>query len=207
MRKIILAGVAALALCVHADAANWPSTSGSTVPGSVIEDGAGQKIFGKATYRYAQSTITFAATFTDVWVIGGSASKTVRINSIILCGTATAATNLDIALVRRSTADTGGTSGAFTAIPSDVNNPGVTATVLNYTANPTLGTAFGNASVRKLNVGVAGSAGCQTWTFGSPTSGQPLTLRGTAQQIAVNFGGVAVPAGLSLTFDMETTEE
>jgi hypothetical protein len=47
MRKIILAGIAALALCVHADAANWPSTSGSTVPGSVIEDGAGQKVTAK----------------------------------------------------------------------------------------------------------------------------------------------------------------
>jgi hypothetical protein len=207
MRKILLATAAALALCVHADAANWPSTSGSTVPGAVLEDGAGNKLTSKPTYRFSQSTGTFAATFTDVWVISGSASKTVRVNLIVLCAAATAATNLETLVVKHSTANTGGTSSSLTSTPNDSSNAASTGTVLNYTANPTVGTVVGVSGFRKLNVGTVGNSGCLTWTFGPPGAGQPIVLRGIAQQLAVSFSGQAVPSGLAMTIEIETTEE
>jgi hypothetical protein len=207
IRKLLSTASILALLCLPADAANWPSVSGSTAPGAVLEDGAGNKITGKSTYRWALAASSFAATFTDVWVIGGSASKVVRVNFITLCATATAAGSIDTYIVKRSTADTGGTSSAFTAIPSDSTNAAATGTVLVYTANPSGGAAAANFGVRKLNIGTLGNAGCVTWTFGPPGTGQSVTLRGVAQQLAVNFAGGAVPSGLLATIEIETTEE
>jgi hypothetical protein len=117
--------------------------------------------------------ITFAATFTDVWVISGSASKTVRINSIILCGS-DGRDQPGHCPCRHSTADTGGTSAAFTAIPltREQSRPHRYGPQLHGQPNPRH-SAFGNASVRRLNVGTAGNAGCQTWTFGPPPAANP----------------------------------
>lgn len=200
---------AALAFLPWLLAASFPSTTGTVTPGTVLEDGqTGNRLFKKNTYRYSQTTASFAVTFTDVWVVSGSASKTVAVNSIRLCATTSSAGTLDVFLVKRSTADTAGTSTSITAIPADSANTAVSGTVLNYTANPTLGTAVGQLGVTKLNTGAGAGVGqCISWTFGPPGFGQPVTLRGVAQQLAVNFNGAAVPAGLGLDIEIETTEE
>src|SRR6266568_2579955 len=59
----------------------------------------------KATYGYARSTFAIAATPTDVAIINGSATKTVRITRIeidALCTSVTTEGALEVQLIKRS---------------------------------------------------------------------------------------------------------
>lgn len=162
----------------------------------------------KTTYSFAFGPQTsFAVAATDWITVTGSATKTVRVGKLSVCGTATAATTVDVLLIKRSTADTGGTiSSTPTAVPNDSGNAAATAVVVSYSANPTLGTTVGNVDVKKWNVGAAGGAGCVFWQWGD-TNGQQIVLRGVTQQLAVNLNGVAPTAGASFDAKVELTEE
>lgn len=143
--------------------------------------------------------VVMAASATDFWCIQGSASKTVFVTSIIVTGQSSgSAITARINLVIRSTANTGGTSTTLTAGPLDSGNAGATATVLSYTANPTLGNLVG---VVKGYVSV--TEGTATNIIPGPILGfseqwgtargvQPLTLRGTAQEACLNLGASSV---------------
>src|SRR5689334_4986236 len=84
-----------------------------------------------------------AASATDIFTITGSASKTIRVVEIALIGTQTTAGVVGIQLVKRSTANSAGTSSAPTVVPHDSASAAGTATVLAYTANPTTGNLVG----------------------------------------------------------------
>lgn len=161
----------------------------------------------KATNSYATSGLTPAATATDIVQISGSASKVVRVTRISVSGLATAAATLDLLLVRRSAANTGGTSTSLTAAQHDTNDVAPTAAVIVYTANPAgLGASAGTVRGAKLNLGAAGSAGTVTWDF-TVRNAKGVILRGTAQQLCLNLNGQTIPAGASLDIDVEATEE
>ena len=61
-----------------------------------------------------QAALAFApaSSATDVVVIQGSSTKTVRIRRIVLAGVAGSAAGIEVSLIRRSAGDTGGTSAA-----------------------------------------------------------------------------------------------
>ena len=67
---------------------------------------------GKATCSAAKIGLVPASSATDVFTITGSATKTVRVTRIEITATTTAATPaaLDVLLLKRSTANSGGTS-------------------------------------------------------------------------------------------------
>jgi len=162
----------------------------------------------KATYAAASAPFTAAATATDIFTITGSATKTIRVTRIEITGTQTTGLNQNILLLKRSTADTAGTSAAVTAVPQDTNNPAATATVLSYTANPTLGTLVGNIRADKYLIPAPGTLTGNPpliWTFGDRPE-QALLLRGTAQVLAVNLNGATL-AGNSFTISVSWTEE
>jgi hypothetical protein len=161
------------------------------------------------SFRYASGPITaFSGTPTDWVTLTGSASKAaVNLTSLSICGTATAPATLDLLLIRRSSADAGGSSTPAVAANLNGTNVAATTSVLTYTVNPTtLGTAAGNVDVKKLNVGPAGTAGCLFVEFGTRNTA-PVSLRGATNQLAVNFNGAAPPAGLSLSFMFEIVEQ
>ena len=154
----------------------------------------------KTTYSAATAIFTPVATATDIFVITGSATRTVKILSIILSGTQTTAGNIGtISLIKRSTDDTGGTSVAATRIPHDSTNAAATAVVRHYTANPTLGTTVGTVYSPRVSIPAPATAIVPATIFQynapDPAHGQPITLRGAAEVIAVNMGGGALPAG------------
>jgi hypothetical protein len=175
-----------------------------------------------ATYM-ASGTFTPAATPTDIVTIAGSASKTIRVHSIRLTTTNTAAGSQQFSLIKRSTADTTGTFVAATAVPTDSGYAAATATVGHYTANPgALGTAVGtintvrwasSAAVPASFAGVNEDAGQELIpTVRNGFLLPPITLRGTAENLAVNFGGAALVAGQTHAYtvvwsEMNTTEE
>jgi len=159
---------------------------------------------------YAASIVGLAAanTPTDIFTITGSATKTIRIFRVCFSGTENTSAVRDVLLIKRSTANSGGTSSAPTIVPYDSNNAAATATVLTYTANPSLGATVGTVRAAKVDVGATNltSAADQVeWNFGNNPV-QAIVLRGTSQVLAINLNGVTSASG---SFDMvfEWTEE
>lgn len=160
----------------------------------------------KTTFSTASLSVTPAATATDIWTLLGSSTKIVRLLKLIISGLATAAATVDIQLIIRSTADSAGTATTPVLVANDSNSSAATAVVSLYSANPTLGTGVGTIRARKLNLGAVGAAGLIEWKF-SDTNTQAIVLRGTSQQLCVNWNGAAVPAGTSIDIEAEFTEE
>lgn len=159
----------------------------------------------KATYGASDDNLTPAATPTDVVIINGSATKTVRIRSITVSGLATTAGSMDLSLVKRTTADSGGTSSTQHWAKFDSSDGNATAVVTEYTANPTVGDGY-TISTKTLNFGVAGASGTVTWDF-SDKNDKALVLRGVAQGLALNFNGDTLPNGSKFSYAIEWTEE
>jgi hypothetical protein len=176
--------------------------AGNLVPCQVIE---GQK----ATYRATATALVTVASATDVFLINGSASKTVRVTRVAVSGSvATTASYIDISLIKRSTANSAGTSSATAVVPLDSGDAAGTAVVLQYTANPTVGTAVGAVAAVRYFAPITATATVLTpaeFKFGDD-NGRTLVLRGVAQGLAVSFNTGPALVG---TFDImvEWTEE
>lgn len=161
------------------------------------------------TYKYSSLGNTPAATPTDIFTITGSASKTIRVTKIVVGGLATTAGQLNPLIIRRSTANSGGTSTAPTPLARDTLNSAATATLALYTANPaSLGTTVGTLDSCRLFLQTAtgGAPDVCAFTYGV-NDDQLVTLRGTTDSLSINFAGAAVPAGGIVDFDVEWTEE
>ena len=160
-----------------------------------------------STYSVSIAGLATAALATDIVTITGSASKTIAITHIDIDGVQTTASPILLLFVRRSTADTGGTSTAPTAIPLSSLSAAATATVLAYTANPTVGALVGTVVANRLFVpGAATTSDAQGLSIAyGALSQQPLYLRGTSQVLAVNLNGVTVTGG-SVNVNIEWTE-
>jgi hypothetical protein len=164
------------------------------------------------TYKYSSLGNVPAATPTDVLTISGSATKTVRVAKIVVGGLMTATGGqLNPLIVRRSAANTGGTSTTPAILPRDTNNSAATAVVTLYTANPaSLGTTVGTLDSCRLVLEPNGSTTVPdicAFTYGV-NNDQMIALRGVTDILAINFAGAALPgAGSVLDFDVEFTEE
>jgi hypothetical protein len=162
----------------------------------------------KQSYSAGFSSITLAAAATDVFTIIGSATKTIRITFIEISCTTTAVSGIavPVSLIKRSTADTAGTSTTATVVPNDSTNAAGTAVVRSYTANPTLGTTVGNMRTDRFQITAAGASENKIeWSFGVRPA-QAIVLRGVAEQLCLNFGGATITNPLA-SFAIEWTEE
>jgi hypothetical protein len=179
-----------------------PLPSGTNAIGSVSIISA-----PPVTYTASATAIAPAALASDVFTITGSATKTINITQIDLNGVQTTAGQAVVLLIKRSTADTGGTSTVVGKIPLDSLSAASTATVLAYTANPTVGIATGTLiSTRMFLPGATTASDAQgvAISFGG-LGGQQLTLRGTSQVLAVNLNGTTLTGG-SLNINIEYLE-
>lgn len=154
-------------------------------------------VFG--SYFAATDAFTPGATPQDVFTISGSASLTVIVRQILLSTRQTTAGSNGWQLLARSTANSGGTSAAVTAVKTSATYSAATAAVLQYTANPTAGNLVG-----RMWSGWVASPAPATALVGDivipllPAGTSGLVLTGTSQVLAVNFNGAALPAGLSV---------
>lgn len=170
-----------------------------------------------ATYA-ASAAFTPAAAATDIVTAIGSATKLVRVLSMRLATTNTAASSQQIAVIKRSAADTTGTFVAGTAVPFDSAFPTATAVVGHYTANPGgLGAAVGTINTLRVAspvlvggsfAGVVRDAGIETLPI-DPATGLvlPVALRGIAETLAISLGGAALISGQVHTYTVVWTEE
>lgn len=162
----------------------------------------------KATYSAGVSGLVTTATATDVFVISGSATKTIRITNISFSMTTTSGSGgaINLSLIKRSSANSGGTFASSTVVPHDSANASATATVVSYTANPTsLGTTVGVVRSSRYAVVGQNTAFITTWGFGT-RPGQAVVLRGVSQSLALNFNSGSF-TGAVADVDVEFTEE
>lgn len=165
----------------------------------------------KATYSTATLSLAPAATPSDVCTLTGSASKTIRVTRVTFSASQTNSDLENILLLKRSSANSAGTSISSNGVPHDSASASGTATFRSYTANPTLGTLVGPIVTRKqLVIATAplATAPEMDWLplYEAVRPSQSIVLRGTAEVLSINLNGVTLTGG-SINCGMEWTEE
>ena len=163
----------------------------------------------RPSYRLSILNFSPTASPTDFLVLQGAVGVVTRIREIIISGVATSAANVLLSLIRRSTADTGGTSTGQTMAKRDTSDAAAGTTAQLYTANPaSTGTAIATVESARINLAPAASASIDRviWQY-SWMNEKGLTLRGAADFIAFNLAGVSLPAGGALDISISFTEE
>lgn len=163
----------------------------------------------KATYR-ASYSVTFSGTCDEFFTISGSASKTVRVRWARFAAYGGAAA-LVFQVIKRSAANSGGTSSSATRVPLDSSDAAGTAAVLGYSVTPTsLGTAVGTIHQQAYQVLTSGTAGNTVpldLKFGDD-GGKPIKLSGTAEILGFGFlGSPSLSGSTLLSISIEWTEE
>lgn len=170
------------------------------------------------TFAATKIGLVPAASPTDVFTITGGATVVVHVTHIEISGITDSAVAVaaDCQLVRRSTANSGGTSTNSPAIvPFDSADTAV-ATVLSYTGNPTLGTLVGTARAALRAQKLMLTLGTYTatdfppvapivWDF-SDTQGKAPILRGIGEVLAVNLNAVTLVGTVSINISVEWFE-
>lgn len=164
----------------------------------------------RPTYRASVTGLVTAATATDFLTISGSSTKTVIVKKIMCSGIATTAATADIQVIKRSTANTGGTSTAPTATPLDSSSAAATASVKAYTVNPSaLGTSVGVIAADKLALPLAATGAAMqrlTYEFGSLPFTQSVILRGAAQTLSLSGNAATLGTGAAVDCSIEWIE-
>lgn len=161
----------------------------------------------KPTFRYA-GTFTPAAAPTDMLVIQGSPTMTGRIKSIVLGGQSTSGGLMLVSLVRRSLANTGGTSVTVAGGKHDTTDSNGTVVPVTYSANPSaVGPSAGTLGQRRLWLPPGSAAPLfVTWDF-STRQDKALILRGIGDFICINGNQSTVPLGATIDFEIEVEED
>jgi hypothetical protein len=161
----------------------------------------------KATYSANLNSFVPVANATDFMVITGAAGKVVTITQIRFTGAATTSAYHEVYGYKRSASNTGGTSSASEVTKYDSADAAPSATVVQYTVNPT---ALGAGTLaRSDHIGLpAAAAGTFSlvWNF-TDHAAKGIKLRSATESFAINWGGTAVPAGIDLHVTIEWTEE
>lgn len=209
LRTALLAGAGAVLIAALAAQAQVPGVN-STLNAvfTLVYDQSTMK----PTYS-STMTATTATTPGDVCLLKGSATKTIKVRRVIVSGKAATVVTEPVLLIKRSTMTTTGTGTlpVITAYDSTNSLSGsttntATAVTEVFTANPTAGTFVGELISAALQYANTSTGLGSTYTMLFGQLGSPVVLRGIAQNIAVNLGGITVASG-ELTCTFEWTEE
>lgn len=156
--------------------------------------------FNVPTYSASLIEGVPAAAGTDVYCISGVAGKVVRIWAWDVSGTETTAGTIPVSININSAIDTGGTPGtAPTIIKHDTTDATAGATIIYYTANPTIGAATGSIRTKKLTLlapATAVSEALVEFIFPHDYARKPIVLRGAAQQACLNWNAKTTAGNL-----------
>ncbi len=165
----------------------------------------------KLTYKAAFQGAVTAATATDIFTITGSATKTVKILKILVSGIQTTSSAAIFNIIKRSTANSAGTSTTPSVIPVDSSFAAGTAVVRAYTVNPTLGTQVGTtpfATVRKeIPTAAFANSDYNPYVFDfASESGELAVLRGVNEVLSLNLASASI-SGNNMSLEIIWTEE
>jgi hypothetical protein len=105
------------------------------------------------TYSAAIAVLSPAGSPTDVLTLLGAAGVITKVQRIRASGISTLGGTIVLRVIKRSSADTGGTSSTVTAVSHDSDDSAAASTCLAYTANPTLGSAVGDVRKERVALG------------------------------------------------------
>lgn len=198
MKRLLLSALGLLALCNLA--------YGQANPTFGVTSGYAPK----QTYSAVFFGLVPAATTTDLICIAGSAGKTITVQNFKITGSGTAIA-VPVNILRRVLLDTGGTPASTTANPANTisrrvtTNGAPTATLISYTANPTINDTSptyidsGVLAVAATTVGVVSAPLIFDWGKDIENLQQAPTIRNgqTTQQICANLNGTSATALLN----------
>lgn len=166
---------------------------------------------GLATYSGYGTGYTAYATPTDMLTLSGSDTKVIRINSMTMRIGTTAAALQKLFFVKRTAANTGGTSSTPTPTKLDTTSPAAAAVLRLYTAAPAglgAGTTLGESNTVTTVLTAAPAAFQLVTPFPMNTgTGTGIILRGAAEFLCLNWNGAALPGGFTATWEVLWTEE
>lgn len=194
--KKFLAMLAAFAMLLATPAfAVGPSAVVITYPGQ------------SPTFSATKLALAPAASATDFLTVNGAAGFNISIKRVICNGVSTANASALVQVVKRSTADTGGTSTTSTNVPYSSSVGAGHAVVKTYTVNPgALGTAIGTLAVKFLTTDTLASATINNADMIFDFTSQPVVLRSAAETLALNANAASFTAGASLNCNVEWSE-
>lgn len=161
----------------------------------------------RATFGAGVDTITLAATPTDILTIQGAANKVIRLKSVILNGLSATTGGYPALFIRRSAANTGGTSVVLQGYAHDTNDGSPAAVVRYYTANPSaLGTAVGTLHAGRFVASTASNLDRLILQY-SWQNDKSIVLRGPNDFLAINLKGSTLAATTTVDIDLLWTEE
>lgn len=170
----------------------------------------------KNTYRAAGADVVVPAGTQPFFVIAGSATKKIAVQRIIVSGvTLTAVAYATIIANKCSTAISGGTPSALTAVPLDsafaTTAPATASLVQMYTAAPTTGTIIGKIGARRqimqaTTAAAAGIPGEFLFDFRTRDENGPGVLRGVAENIVLAFASAPATTP-TMSLEVEWIEE
>jgi hypothetical protein len=149
-----------------------------------------------ATFTVARPRYQPPATQTDAWQFQGGALVQTKFRYIRITGVAVLARQLSVDLIKRSTADTGGTPTTVTPQKMDSSDAAAATGCKEFAAVPTpLGTAIGTVLASSIAITpdtfAAGYSGMALLFPGLDASFKPITLNGVAEFLCINLAGVA----------------
>jgi hypothetical protein len=163
----------------------------------------------RGTYSIFIPGVTPAATPTDILTLQGSASKLIRVRQIIITGIATAASNVQILVNRRTTPNTAGTKTNPALVAHDPSDDAATCVLALYSANPSgLGASLGIQDGGRLNLAPAANGGIDRLLlqYGWLNDKAPV-LNGISDFLCIGLGGAAMPAGGNFDFSILVSED
>lgn len=191
------------------------ATSALAQVNTVPQVGVISNIIRNPTYTASAVGLVPAASATDIFCIAPGVSRTISVRRISISGTAGTAITTPFLIYRRATVDTGGTAATGLALPVGVPQSTIdqasTATLISYTANPTV-TDSSPALLSDMLVDLAvttASGGditnVQTWGTSIDLFQKGLSLqKNTTQQLCIALNGVSVSSGvLQISMDWQ----
>lgn len=209
--KILIGALAGLAL----------AGSATAQVNTVNQIGLTTEYIRKTTYSAAFFGLVPAASATDILCIAASPTKTVRLQSIRLTGTAGTLVTTPVVLLARASVDTAGTVGTTTANPANTiakrltTDPTATAVLVSYTANPTINdssptyidTANVTLPVSGTSVMNPGNGNLFDYSlYVEDLQREPTLPVNSTRQFCVNLNAVSVSSGV-LAGTVTWTEE
>lgn len=158
------------------------------------------------TYSAAVSAYVPPVDPTDIFAITGINGAQVRIYRVRVSGIASVAGSLSVALIKRSSNNSGGNPTNITGVTHDSIDPPPAAVVQTYGSNPQLGQSVGSVRSENITVPVKGSFATVS-DFGFGSEDKPLILNNADEQLCVNLNGLVLPIGTSIDMDIEWAEQ
>jgi hypothetical protein len=218
MKKWLLLGVGLAALGSYA-LAQSPGVNSPYNPVWSIPIDSIKRTYGQALWGLSPTTL-----ITDLFVLCGNANNTTRVTRLIFSGRASAVSPMDVNIIKRSVAPSGGViTGAYpilgtsaVGIPYDTNFGASQSWITAYggigagiSANPSVGALVGILASRQYYPGnlttTVSTYPALEFDFGN-NPGSAAVLRGINQCLSINLSGNSYP-GAALDIEAQWTEE